>query len=83
MRLKLDRLINIKLKRNETITVPNGELWKVTMYMSPNNTFKIEGNPLGYDPNALTGLVSAGTTITGYEGAPTIKGIAFKVVKEE
>lgn len=82
MRLKFDRLINLKLM-NESVRVPNDELWKITMYMSPNNRLKIEEIPLDYNPNILTGFISSGTTMTAYTGVPQIRGIAFKVVKEE
>ena len=83
MRLKFGRLINLKLFGSNSVTVPNDEIWRVSMYMNPLNVVNIEDNSLDYSPNVQTGFVSAGTKISAYKGAPGIKGIAFKVVKEE
>lgn len=82
MKLKFDRLINLKLFSSNSVTVPNGELWRISMYMDALNVVEIEDNSLDYSPNIQTGFVSAGTKISAYKGAPGIKGIAFKVVKE-
>ena len=82
MRLKFDRLINITLM-SESVRVPKDELWKITMYMSPNNTLKIDGIPMDYGTYLNSGFVSGGTEIQSYKGWPKMMGIAFKVVKEE
>lgn len=79
MRLKFDRLINITLRENQTITVPKNELWKFTGYKDTRDYFVINGTNVSTE--YLNGCVVEGATFKGHNYSQQIQGIAFKVVE--
>lgn len=79
MRLKFSRLINITLKDRQTVTIPNGELWKYSAYTDSRGKILINDTELSDDH--ISGWVSEGSKFTGYSYPLQIQGIAFKVVE--
>lgn len=80
MKLKFDRLVSFKLKKDEIIVVPKGELWKVSFYQNSACRLTVNGLNPGYE-NVQQGLVVQGVEIKGYMSNALVNGIAFKVVE--
>lgn len=83
MRLKFDRLINVRLSDGNSVTVPQDELWKVSIYTF-DDSYYVSGSTVEKDKNIS--LFSKGTYIgcrTSHNNDLIIQGVAFKVVKEE
>lgn len=80
-RLKLDRLVNLNLKSDQILKIPQGEIWKISVYQELNSQFKINNTIPGYEI-VQNGFVVEGTEIKRAKGNyGTIQGIAFKVVQ--
>lgn len=67
-KLKYDRPINIGLGKNKYVTVPEGEVWKVSTRQSVNAF--------------ATNLYGGGYTFPTDGAATCVSGIAFKHVEE-
>lgn len=81
MKLKFDRLISFKIRIDEKIAVPQGELWKVSFYQNSACRLEVNGLNPGYH-NVQTGLLVQGAEIEGDIGnGALVQGIAFKVVE--
>lgn len=81
MRLKFDRLINITIESRNTMTVPEGELWRYSIAVGGYTNFKINNTQLS--EGLYNGQASGGCRleVDGYSVA--VQAIVFKVVKEE
>lgn len=79
-KLKFDRLINLKLKADEKIVIPQGELWKVSLYQDANRKLNVNEVSPGYE-NIQNGLIVQGSEIKSIRNGATIQGIVFKVVE--
>lgn len=86
-KLKFDRSINFKTGKNEVVTIPNDEVWKVLA--SPINGVKINGIDMvtsqQLDSVTTNGMciLGGGATINRPPLEFSITGVAFKVIKEE
>lgn len=81
MKLKFDRLIRFEPGRYENVIVPDGEIWKISIYQEPGSYIYINGNTPSTE-TVHTGFVVAGVKIGKSEkGNSSVYGIAFKVVE--
>lgn len=83
-KLKFDRLISFTIKKNESIKVPKGELWKGKIFGTNINTKAfVNGNQVPDTDLSITcvedAFVSCGRD--GYDPKIVLQGIAFKVVE--
>lgn len=81
-KLKFDRSINLRLIRDNGITVPQDEVWKV--FMSGPNQSDGEIRINGAIVESITGGKTIGTHLLGggtnISGAGSVTGVAFKVI---
>lgn len=81
-KLKFDRLISLSIQSRESTKVPNGELWRVSLYVPDVRSIYInDSGKLGETSNELA--FSEGTIIKNMNSnfSMEIGGIAFKVVE--
>ncbi len=83
-KLKFDRLVSFKLKKDESITVPKGELWRGKLFGININTkaYVNKQEVLNVDPYITCvedAFISCGRD--GYDPTIILQGIAFKVVE--
>ena len=82
-KLKFDRSINLIIEKNETITVPADEVWKVTAHECER--LFINGKKAAFGSSSIQPFaysIGGGAKLSG-DYAFTITGVAFKVIKEE
>ena len=77
-KLVFDRSLSIKLKKDSSITVPAGEVWKVCARQCANDVdmFLYDG-----DFRSIDRIIGEGTVFKGLSST-LITGIAFKVSEQ-
>lgn len=80
MKLKFDRLIDIKLKGKTSTIVPTGEYWRVSFYTADNYSLTVNGTKIGNVMN--TGVFVGGAKLENEEFSQSaiVQGVAFKVI---
>lgn len=87
-KLKLDRLINLNVKKNETLTIPKGEFWRGRVYginsaimLNVNEQEIIKSDPkLECVEGAIIKVAVSGNS-SWVDAEVAIQGTAFKVVE--
>lgn len=75
-KLVFDRPISLSLKNNQSVIIPNDEVWKIFS----SGSMELNGGTTQSTP--ATAILGGGSTISGSGNATTgISGIAFKIVE--
>lgn len=78
--MKISRSINLKLKTDEKIIVPSGEVWKVTFGHNYNKPITINGAPVTTSSNAsFSGVPLGGGAEVIAQADNFLTGIAFTI----
>lgn len=83
-KLKFNRLVSFKLKKDEDVTVPKGELWRGHIFGTNVNTKAFVNNQQVQEKDTNITCIEDAFIRCGRDGYdPTIifQGIAFKVVE--
>lgn len=82
-KLKFDRSINLKLKNDESVTVPDDEIWRAEAYdckkLLVNGEEAVESSG---GVQSIPFTFGGGVKLSTKFGV-AVTGVAFKVIKEE
>lgn len=78
-KLVLDRGISLKLSGEQVTTVPNGEVWSVSIHESGSNNAASLLDGSGRLRSFARASFSGGTSISAYFETGIITGLAFKL----
>lgn len=77
-KLVVDRLISLSLSQNKTVTVPNDELWSVSIHESEKGAIAFNDG-MGKLRKFARASIAGGTQISAWYSSCLVVGIAFKL----
>lgn len=80
MKLKFDRLIDIKLEGRTSTIVPTGEYWRVSFYTADEYSLTVNGTKIGNAMNIGTFVGGAKLENEEFAKSVIVQGVAFKVI---
>lgn len=78
-KLKFDRTVNLNLESNDTVTVPNNEVWRGSLFTA-GSFAEVNGRNIETKNNASVPVLTLGGGAT-LKGMCSFTGVAFKIIQ--